>query len=348
MTTLIGTNPDQIPVNAMLGGMAYQDPDSVSVKDLTSSGTASISNLNYSGTLTGGTGVINIGSGQVYKDASGNVSLGGTGALRLNVGTTAERPVSPLEGMVRKNSTNNNLEGYVDGEWEQLNGGKLLSVTTYTAVGDFVFSVNPAAKFLIVEMIGGGGGGGGLASGTASTNCGSISSFGGPGGYVKCKISPLQPTYYVKIGGGGEPGAADSPGLEGGSTRFGKTVDLSSNRVTASGGGAGLFGGNPTNPLPHAGVRITSFNPVVGGFPECEILADTRTHSCNWVVLSASSYFTSGHYDQGKSPPIIPAFSNFYSSAPGAGGAGAFKVDGLGINGAGAGSPGALRIYEYA
>jgi hypothetical protein len=32
--------------------------------------------LTYSGTLTGGTGVVNLGSGQVYKDASGNVGIG--------------------------------------------------------------------------------------------------------------------------------------------------------------------------------------------------------------------------------------------------------------------------------
>lgn len=35
-------------------------------------------NFSYSGTLTGGTGIVNIGSGQIYKDASGNVMLGGT------------------------------------------------------------------------------------------------------------------------------------------------------------------------------------------------------------------------------------------------------------------------------
>lgn len=35
-------------------------------------------NLSYTGTLTGGTGVVNIGSGQVYKDASGNVGIGVT------------------------------------------------------------------------------------------------------------------------------------------------------------------------------------------------------------------------------------------------------------------------------
>jgi hypothetical protein len=41
-----------------------------------SSGTANVTNLAYTGTLTGGTGVVNIGSGQVYKDASGNVGIG--------------------------------------------------------------------------------------------------------------------------------------------------------------------------------------------------------------------------------------------------------------------------------
>lgn len=33
-------------------------------------------NPSYTGTLTGGTGVVNLGSGQVYKDASGNVGIG--------------------------------------------------------------------------------------------------------------------------------------------------------------------------------------------------------------------------------------------------------------------------------
>jgi hypothetical protein len=50
---------------------------------ITLDGTAGITNdatdLNYTGTLTGGTGVINIGSGQLYKDASGNVGIGTSG-----------------------------------------------------------------------------------------------------------------------------------------------------------------------------------------------------------------------------------------------------------------------------
>lgn len=33
-------------------------------------------NISYTGTLTGGTGIVNLGSGQFYKDASGNIGIG--------------------------------------------------------------------------------------------------------------------------------------------------------------------------------------------------------------------------------------------------------------------------------
>lgn len=39
-------------------------------------GTTTAVNIAYTGTLTGSTGILNIGSGQVYKDASGNVGIG--------------------------------------------------------------------------------------------------------------------------------------------------------------------------------------------------------------------------------------------------------------------------------
>lgn len=38
--------------------------------------TINATNLAYTGTLTGGTGIVNLGSGQFYKDASGNVGIG--------------------------------------------------------------------------------------------------------------------------------------------------------------------------------------------------------------------------------------------------------------------------------
>ena len=50
----------------------------------------STGNLAYTGTLTGGTGVVNLGSGQFYKDASGNIGVGttSTGAGVLNMYST--------------------------------------------------------------------------------------------------------------------------------------------------------------------------------------------------------------------------------------------------------------------
>jgi hypothetical protein len=42
-------------------------------------------NLEYSGTLTGGTGVVNIGSYQFYKDASGNIGIGGVPSVKFEI-----------------------------------------------------------------------------------------------------------------------------------------------------------------------------------------------------------------------------------------------------------------------
>ena len=50
-------------------------------------GALSLDNPSYTGTLTGGTGVINIGSGQLYKDASGNVGIGVIPAFQFETKT---------------------------------------------------------------------------------------------------------------------------------------------------------------------------------------------------------------------------------------------------------------------
>lgn len=54
-------------------------------------GSSYYTNVDYSGTLTGGSGVVNIGSGQIYKDASGNVGIGAglTLANKFQVGSGA-------------------------------------------------------------------------------------------------------------------------------------------------------------------------------------------------------------------------------------------------------------------
>jgi hypothetical protein len=58
-------------------------------------------NLAYTGTLTGGTGVINIGSGQLYKDAAGNLGLGVTPSAW---GSTYKAFQLGAQGSLAKNS----------------------------------------------------------------------------------------------------------------------------------------------------------------------------------------------------------------------------------------------------
>jgi hypothetical protein len=51
------------------------------------------------------------------------IELTDTTASTLNRGTTAQRPATPVEGMVRYNSTTTKFEGYTAGAWGALGGG---------------------------------------------------------------------------------------------------------------------------------------------------------------------------------------------------------------------------------
>jgi len=85
-----GTNTLTLPaVTDTLTGIAATQ--TLTNKTLTSpviSGPSISGDLNYTGTMTGGTGIINIGSGQIYKDASGNVGIGTSSpAAKLDIGS---------------------------------------------------------------------------------------------------------------------------------------------------------------------------------------------------------------------------------------------------------------------
>jgi hypothetical protein len=54
---------------------------------------------------------------------TGNVTMLSTGFALIPAGTTAERPVSPVNGQIRYNTTTNQFEGYQGGAWGQLGGG---------------------------------------------------------------------------------------------------------------------------------------------------------------------------------------------------------------------------------
>jgi len=111
----------------------------------TTTNTGSFTSLTYSTTLTGGTGIVNLGSGQFYKDATGKVGIGtaapavtlavsGTDAMLLPNGTTAQRPTGAA-GYIRYNSSTGSFEGYTTA-WGSIGGGAT------GAGGDQVFYQN--------------------------------------------------------------------------------------------------------------------------------------------------------------------------------------------------------------
>jgi hypothetical protein len=64
--------------SATTGNITTENVSSTKLQFNPSTGVLSPTSISYTGTLTGGTGVINIGSGQLYKDADGNVGIGVT------------------------------------------------------------------------------------------------------------------------------------------------------------------------------------------------------------------------------------------------------------------------------
>jgi hypothetical protein len=58
-----------------------------------------------------------------FTTAFVNPVFTGTGFMLIPKGTTAERPVSPVNGEIRYNTTTSQFEGYQGGEWGQLGGG---------------------------------------------------------------------------------------------------------------------------------------------------------------------------------------------------------------------------------
>jgi hypothetical protein len=62
----------------------------------------SFTSLAYTTTLTGGTGIVNLGSGQFYKNALGNIGLGTTGVTQFNL-----RIVKTITGSVNSYGTSN-------------------------------------------------------------------------------------------------------------------------------------------------------------------------------------------------------------------------------------------------
>ncbi|HEY0906250.1 MAG TPA: hypothetical protein VGE17_03555, partial [Methylophilus sp.] len=69
---------------------------------------------------TGGSNQLLIGTLITGQMDAGLMSILGTGALTLPIGNTTNRPASPVNGMIRYNSTSNKFEGYQNGSWQDI------------------------------------------------------------------------------------------------------------------------------------------------------------------------------------------------------------------------------------
>ena len=162
--------------SGVLGGSANMTFDGSTLTTL---------NTAYTGTLTGGTGIVNLGSGQFYKDASGNVGIGtstinakfqlqvgdvmpsasgnmatgvviqaGSGSQALNIGTTVTNSYVWLNSAYANNSNSATPMVFMTGATERMridsSGNLLVGTTTQasTAKISIAGSVGATAGYL--------------------------------------------------------------------------------------------------------------------------------------------------------------------------------------------------------
>lgn len=205
-------------------------------------------------TLTGGLTVTGNTTLDASLDVNGAASFNTTSAVKIPVGTTGQRPGTPVAGQMRYNSTLDQAEVYSGTEWKAVGGSPFdasggvittidgYKIHTYTVSGTFTPSLTKEGKVevLVVGAGGagasfnphGGGGGGGqvvtgflnIAKGTApiSVVVGSGSSGTGGASY-----------FSTFTANGGQPGS----GYQGGTS--GSGITGGSGNFVGAGGGAG-------------------------------------------------------------------------------------------------------------
>ena len=175
---------------------------------------------------------------QAFLDAATGT---GTGALKLPVGTTAQRPTGAA-GLIRQNSTTGNPEW-----WDATTSSWL--------------QFSQPAGYLVNYLVVAGGGGGGQGTNAASNGGG-----GGAGGYLTSSVSLSAGTAYtITVGAGGANSSAGaSSSISSIATSLGGGRGGSSSLVGVGGSGSSGGGGDGLSPY-QAGGTGTSGQGNNGG-----------------------------------------------------------------------------------
>jgi hypothetical protein len=170
-----------------------------------------------------------------------NITISDTGSIALPSGTTAQQPATPLQGMIRYNSTLSTAEYYDGLAWRSISdsdveatggtiidteiGGVAYRIHQFTTTGNSTFTVTRPGEVEYLIVAGGGGG--------SDTGSGG----GGAGGFLTGFTTVTPQAYTITVGSGGAGTNSYSSGTSGQTGgKGGNSVALG---FTAFGGGGG-------------------------------------------------------------------------------------------------------------
>ena len=286
--------------------------------------------------------------------AAGYYGSRGTDANPLTVGTTADRPVSPVTGNMRVNTDTRYVEIYYSGAWYNISYIGYVTATggIVTLDGNYkIHRFNAGGTFTVIDMppgatieylVVGGGGGGGADMGGG----------GGAGGVIIYNNSFSPGAYQITVGQGGNGASSNvTLGTNGGSSSIANSLGTAI--VTATGGGygatihdqSGYPAGNGGSGGGGSGGRES--NGSYGGNPGQGIAGQGFAGKASGVTWypggggGAGGFGLGGGSIRGSGGPGLPSgiLGTLYYFGGGGGGAGhsSFGGDG-GIGGGGGGA----------
>jgi len=175
---LVTTGDTGTVTNTMLASNVYTAPGTIGS---VTPNTGAFTNLSYTGTLTGGTGIVNLGSGQFYIDGSGNVGIGTSSpAAKLDVNPATGDATVRLKGGGAYLSLYSTTIGY-----SSINGGD--NTTTRWRIGQIGFGGTDGMAFYTgasdTERMRIDSGGNLLVGGTSKLNSAMLSVYGQTASY---------------------------------------------------------------------------------------------------------------------------------------------------------------------
>jgi hypothetical protein len=254
--------------------------------------TVASTNLSYTGTLTGGTGVINIGSGQIYKEASGDVGIGTSSP-------TASIPLTILSNS--GNAIAMNVRGRSDGigvvlfsDNADAENGRIDFRTNYAEIkqarnAPLILSTNSTERLRITAA-------GSVGIGTSSPTARLTVEGGTSADQLRLGIDPN----YYKIGRNSVTGPLEFYGTQTGANGyvFGG-VDGERLRIDSS-GNVGIGTSSPTMKLDisgtsYGGVYIKSTSTNYSG-----LLLENTNSATKWQIgVEGGTYHTAGKLNIG-------------------------------------------------